>query len=100
MQEDPELKKKLSRVEEKQNRWIGRRIEAHDARETPNPTSGQAFAAVVPEEALPLEYELEQLPFGPTMGPSSQGGEEPFDTGEIVEILRQNLRCWKGASKT
>ena len=74
MQEDPELKKKLSRVEEKQNRWIGRRIEAHDTRETPNPTLGQAFAADVPEEALPLEYELEQLPVGAMMGPSGQGG--------------------------
>ena len=31
MKEDPELKQKLSEVEDKQNRWIGRRIESHDA---------------------------------------------------------------------
>ena len=37
MKDEPEISKKLSEVEERQNRWIGRRIEAPDAQETPDP---------------------------------------------------------------
>ena len=33
MKEDPEVKKKLSEVEAKQIRWLGRRVEAHDTRD-------------------------------------------------------------------
>ena len=39
MKEYPQPRKKLDEVEEKQNRWIGRRIEAHDAHETPKSSS-------------------------------------------------------------
>ena len=73
MKEHPELKKKLSEVEEKQNRWLGRRIEAHDIREEPNPERQESESSV-PEEVMPLENGLEQLPVGPKVGPSGQGG--------------------------
>ena len=82
MREDPELKKKLSEVEDKQNRWIGQRIEAHDAHATSNAESGQASAASVPEGAMICEEKLEQWPIGPETGPSSQGGVRAFE-GEI-----------------
>jgi len=91
MREDPELSKKLKEVEDKQNLWIGRRIEAHDARETPNPETEQAFVASAPETAMPLEHALEQLPVGPTMGPSVQGGEESFDAEKPVEQFQQHI---------
>ena len=74
MREDPELKKKLGEVEEKQNRWIGRRIEAHDAHATSNAESGQSSMASVPEGAMICEQKLEQWPVGPETRPSSQWG--------------------------
>ena len=89
MREDPELSKKLKEVEDKHKRWIGRRIEAHDARVTTNPQTEQAFAASAPEAAKPLEHALEQLPVGPTMGPSGQVGEEPFDATKSVQQFEQ-----------
>ena len=93
MREYPELRKKLSEVEDKQNRWIGRRIEAHDARDTPSPETEQAFVASAPATAMPLEHAIEQLPVGPTMGPSGQGGEEPFDAEKPVQQFQQVEKC-------
>ena len=87
MREDPELSKKLKEVEDKQHRWIGRRIEAHDARDTTRPQ--QAPEASAPETAMPLEHALEQLLVGPMMGPSGQGGEEPFDATKAVEQIEK-----------
>ena len=74
MKEHPELKKRLHEVEEKQNRWIGRGIETHDAYETPNPKTGQAPVASVLEETMPKGQELERLPGGSAAGPSVQWG--------------------------
>ena len=69
MRQDPALKQKLSEVEERQNRWIGRRIEAHDAPASPTPVMEQALEASAPVA------ELEQLSVGSPTGPSGQGGE-------------------------
>ena len=110
MKEDPELKKKLSEVEAKQNRWLGRRVEAYDTRAKPIPeghdsessvNTGMESADKVPvrtedEEVMPLENGLEQLPVGPTVGPSSQGGEEPLerqkDIKSQIDKFQQNIK--------
>ena len=55
MKEDPELKKKLQTIDDKQDRWIGRRIEAQDQSKPP---PEQASAASVPGPALPLDKAL------------------------------------------
>ena len=91
MKEHPEGRKKLSEVEEKQNRWIGRRIESQDVRETPKPETEQASVASAPAAAMPLECALEQLAVGPTMGPSGQGGDELFDAGKSVQQFQQKI---------
>ena len=70
MKQDPTLNKKLSEVEERQNRWLGRRVEAHDAPATFMQIIEQALEASAPMS------ELEHLTVGSTMGPSGQGGEE------------------------
>ena len=82
MKEGPELKKKLSEVEAKQNRWLGRRVEAHDAKDNPIPEG---------EEVMPLEKGLEQLPVGPKEGPSSQGGEESFESFERQKVIKSQI---------
>ena len=85
MKEDPELGKQLSEVEEKQNRWLGRRIEAQDARGTSKPEEEQAPVSSAPAATTPIEYELEQLPIGFQMGPSGQGGGRAYcrDAGRV-----------------
>ncbi len=89
MKEYPELSKKLNEVEDRQHRRIGRRMEAHDARDTPSPETELAFVASSPATSMPLEHALEQLPGGPTMGPSGPGGEEPFDAEKSVDKFQQ-----------
>ena len=84
MKEDPELNKKLSEVEEKQNRWIGRRIEAHDA---PKPSTEQAFAAAAPAMTMTEDNNIEQLPVGSSSRPSGQGGEEQ----KVSEHFQQTI---------
>ena len=91
MKQDPALNKKLSDVEERQNRWLGRRVEAHDAPTHSTPPLEQdnerPVGVVLSEAAADLtttlngpeasapESELEQLTVGSSMGPSGQGGE-------------------------
>ena len=105
MNDDPEFSKKLEKVTDRQNRWIGRRIEDHDAKHPSTHPTVQAFEASAPEAseqpvennkkgpmavALPMamvsahaheapdaeDNELERLPVGLAMSPSGQGGEE------------------------
>jgi hypothetical protein len=78
MKQDPALNKKLSEVEDRQNRWLGRRVEAHDAPTHPTPPIEQALEASAPES------ELEQLTVGSPMGPSGHGGEDQ-KTQEMLE---------------
>ena len=91
MQEYPELKKKLQEVEDKQNRWIGRRLEATDAQDPSTTRTEQVFAAAVPGPALQLEKALEQLTVGPVPGPSGQGGEESIEANETVQKFQQKI---------
>ena len=76
MKEDPDLNNKLSEVEERQNRWIGRRIEAQDA---PKSSTERAHEASAPAMTMVRECELEQLPVGSPTRPSGQGGEDLID---------------------
>ena len=46
MKKDPALNKKLSEVEDRQNRWLGRRVEAHDAPALPTPPIEQALEEI------------------------------------------------------
>jgi hypothetical protein len=81
MKKDPALNKKLSEVEDRQNRWLGRRVEAHDAPAVPTPPIEQALEASAPES------ELEQLTVGSPMGPSGHGGEDQ----KSLEISKQKI---------
>ena len=84
MKKDPALNKKLSEVEDRQNQWLGRRVEAHDAPALPTPPIEQALEASAPES------ELEQLTVGSPMGPSGQGGEDQ-KTQELLEHFQQTI---------
>jgi hypothetical protein len=84
MKQDPALNKKLIEVEERQNRWLGRRVEAHDAPAPSTPSTKQALEASAPES------ELEQLAVGSPMGPSGQGGEDQ-KTQELLDIFQQTI---------
>ena len=84
MKKDPALNKKVSEVEDRQNRWLGRRVEAHDAPAPPTPSTEQA-----PEASAP-ESELEQLTVGSPMGPSGQGGEDQ-KIHELLENFQQSI---------
>ena len=82
---NPELRKKLREVENKQKRWIGRRIEAHDMRDAPVREKEQASAASAPATPTHVKDGLEQLTVGPSTGPSGQGGEE-FEAAQVPYI--------------
>ena len=42
---------------------------------------------------MPLEHALEQLPVGPIMGPSGQGGEELFEPFDATKAVEQFEKC-------
>ena len=84
IKEYPELKNKLSEVEEMQHRWIRRRIEALDAGETHKPATEEASVASAPAMTMVRECEFEQLPVGSPTRPSGQWRGRPHRRGQIA----------------
>ena len=96
MQKDPTLIKKLSEVGDRQNRWLGRCVEAHDVPATPTPSEGQAL------EASANGSELEQLTVGVPIEPSGQGGEDqkPLENPQQkINMLERSINELKEAQK-